>query len=135
MFLTPISVGKLSGLTTSTAARAFIMPFAGRLTALKINDTTNVTASDSNYFTITCVNKGLDGSGSTAMIATCTTKATGTGATGDITANVPKDATLSTTYANTLFVEGDVILVTATKTSSGAFTNGSVEIFAVPGGY
>jgi hypothetical protein len=135
MFLTPINVGRLDGLTTSTASRAFIMPFAGRLTALKISDTTAVTASDTNYFTITCVNKGLAAAGSTAMIATCTTKATGTGATGNIAANIPASATVSTTYASTLFVEGDVILVTATKSASGAFTNGAIDILAVPGGY
>jgi len=134
MYVTPICVGRLN-FTTTTAARAFIMPFGGRLTAVLISDTTAVTASDSNYHTFTVVNKGLANTGSTAMIGTTTSKATGTGATGNITANIPESATLSTTYANTLFVEGDVILVSATRTSSGAFTNGAVELLAVPGGY
>jgi hypothetical protein len=136
MFLTPVCVGRIDGLTnTSTYLRDFVMPFAGRVTAVKINDTTAVTASDSNYYTLTLVNKGLAGAGSTSPIGTCTTKATGTGATGNISANIPASATLHTTYANTLIVEGDVLQLTLTKTSSGAFTNGSVEIFAVPGGY
>src|SRR5574343_1424989 len=100
MYVTPINVGRLN-FTTTTAGRAFIMPFSGRLTAVNISDTTNVTASDSNYHTFTVVNKGAAGSGSTAMIATTTSKATGTGATGNITANVPKAATLAITYAST----------------------------------
>jgi hypothetical protein len=134
MFVTPRVVGRLN-FTTTTAGRAFVMPFSGRLTAVKISDTTAVTASDTNYHTFTVVNKGLANAGTTAMIATTTSKATGTGATGDIAANIPKDATLSTTYADTLFVEGDVVLVTATRASSGAFTNGAVTLIAVPGGY
>ena len=134
MYVTPISVGRLA-FTTTTAARAFIMPFSGRLTAVKISDTTAHSASDSNYHTITVVNKGAAAAGSTAMVATTNTKATGTGATGDLAANVPADATLSTTYANTLFTEGDVILVTATRASSGSLTNGCVDLLAVPGGY
>ena len=134
MFRAPVHIGRLLSVTTTTS-RAVIAPFSGRLTAVKISDTTNVTSSDTNYHTITVVNKGAAGSGSTAMISTTTTKATGTGATGDITANIPKDATLSTTYANTLITEGDVILVTATRASSGAFTNGAIDLFAVPGGY
>ena len=135
MFLAPVNVGRLGFVAGSTSLKAFVMPFAGRLTAVKISDTTAITASDSNYHTITVVNKGLAGSGAVAMIATTTTKATGTGATGNIAANVPADVTLSTTYANTLFVEGDVILVTATNAASGTGTNANVDLFAVPGGY
>ena len=133
MFLAPVNVGRLGFVAGSTSLKMFVMPFAGRLTAVKISDSTAITASDTNYHTITVVNKGTAGSGATAMIAATTTKATG--GTGDITAYIPKDATLSTTYANTLFAEGDVIAVTATVASSGTGTAANVDLFAVPGGY
>lgn len=135
MFLAPINVGRLGFTAGATSLKAFVMPFDGRLTAVKISDSTDITASDTNYHTITVVNKGKAGSGAVAMVATTTTKATGTGATGNVTAYIPKDATLSTTYANTLFVEGDVILVTATNAASGTGTAANVDLFAVPGGY
>ena len=65
------------------------------------------------------------------MVAATTTKITG--GTGNITAYIPVDATLSTTYADTLFDEGDVILVTATVASSGTGTAANVDLIAVAG--
>ena len=133
MLLTPVCIGRIDGIVATDLTRDFVMPFPGRLTALKLVDSTAHSASDSNYQTITCVNKGAAGAGTTAMIAATTTKATG--GLGDLAANVPVSATLSTTYANTLFAEGDVIQVAVVKASSGTLTNGSIQLLAVPGGY
>ena len=135
MFLTPVCVARIDGIVATDITRDFVMPFDGRLTAASLTDSTAHSASDSNYQTITCVNKGAAGAGSTAMIATTNTKSTGTGALGDLSANIPKAITLSTTYANTLIKAGEVVQIAIVKASSGTLTNGSVEILAVPGGY
>ena len=135
MFLFPTCVAEIHGIVTTDITRDYVMPFAGRITAVKIVDSTAHTASDTDYQTVTLVNKGAAGSGSTAMIATTNTRSTGTGALGDLAADVAKSATLSTTYANTLIAEGDVVQLKIVKASSGTLTNGSIQVLAVPGGY
>jgi len=93
---------------------------AGTITAIRLNVDTTVAANDTNYWTFTAVNKGPAGTGTTDVLALSdanTTKLTGGSA---LTNFVQRALTLHGTGANLIVAAGDVLLLTATKTASGA---------------
>ena len=114
---------------TTAATVYWVAPWAGTLSAVKVVDTANVTANDTNYMTVTATNVGSDGSGSTAM-ASGNSKATG-GLT--FAANVATALTNSSTPADLKFSAGDVIKVVAAASGIGTFTNATLQLDVIPG--
>jgi hypothetical protein len=125
------TAGVTSIATTSTTDEYIIAAKTGKVTGIKLNSLSGLAAHDSNYITPTVTNLGqADASGTTALLAASdanTTKATGGSA---LTANVPREFTLSSTAANLNVTEGDVLRcrATATGTLAGAVTRPMWEI-------
>lgn len=72
-----------------------------------------ITASDANYTTLSIMN------GATTM-ATVDTRTSGSGGTGNVTADTAYAFTLSTTVANRRCVGGDTLTITKAETGTGA---------------
>lgn len=124
------TAGTTSIATTSTTDEYIIAAKTGKVTAVKLNSLSGLAAHDSNYITPTVVNLGAAASGTAAILAVSdanTTKATGGSA---LTANVVRSWTLSSTAADLLVTEGDVIRIraTATGTLAGAVTRPLWEV-------
>lgn len=109
---------------TTTVAKSFdfIAPCTGTVTNAKFWGTSTLAANDTNYVTFTLTNIGQAGSGTTVMLAATdanTTKATGGSA---VTADVPRNLTLTSTGANLAVNSGDLIRLTLTQTGTLANT-------------
>lgn len=122
--------GTTSIATTSTTDEYLIAQKTGKITAVKLLSLSGLAAHDSNYITPTVVNLGAAAAGTAAILAVSdanTTKATGGSA---LTANVVRSWTLSSTAADLLVTEGDVIRIRATATGTlvGAVTRPQWEI-------
>lgn len=90
----------------------------GKVTAVRFVTSTNLTASDTNYWTFALENKGNDGTGTEAVLAATdanTTKATGGSA---LDTDTPRSFTLHGTAANLDTLAGAVLVLTVTKTAS-----------------
>lgn len=112
--------------TIPTAAGAtdvyFTAPFNGNLKSAQISPLTALTANDTNYITFTATNLGLDGLGTTVMLAATapnTTKATGGVA---LAVNTARALAVHGTAANLAVLKGQRIKVTATGTGTLANT-------------
>lgn len=90
----------------SKVLRVYYVPAAG------------VTAHDSNYATIT-VSKYTAAGASKTTVATITTQTTGGGGSGDWTALVPMEITLSSTLANRIVEPKATLTYEIAKASSG----------------
>lgn len=107
-----------SATLNGTSTLMFRAPVSGIVTSLNVAVQTSITADDTNYWTVTAVNKGANGAGSAAILATSdanTTKATG-GA--GLTAFLDRSFTLTSTVADKTVVAGQIIAITLTKTAS-----------------
>lgn len=103
----------LGSVSATTSQILFTAPTNCVLTNFDMVTKDDITANDTNYWTIALTNKGSDGSGSDT-IASLTTEATGgQGFTGYDTWNI---GSLDSAY--TTFTKGDVVLLTLTKTAS-----------------
>ena len=123
-----VVVVPLGAVSTTTNFCVFIAPVAGSLNQCLLVTKDAITASDSNYWTITLTNKGAAGTG-TDKIAEKTTKATGG------TAFAAYDAwnigTLSSTYK--VLAAGDVVTLTLTITGTAtAFAEAAVMLEFLP---
>ena len=114
------------GGVSATSAWAIISPsHAGTLASATITAKATLSASDTDYWTFTMVNKGPGGSGTTAMLAETdanTTKVTGG---SGITAFVARSLSLHASPANLAHAAGDVLVFTATKSGSAAAIDGA----------
>lgn len=104
------------GAVAATTVVLTTAPVTGTLIGASIVDSTAITASDTNYWTVAIVNLGASNAGTQAMLANTaanTTKATGGSSMG---ANTPfAQALASTSLAVT---KGDVLQITLTKTAA-----------------
>lgn len=104
--------------TTGSETTYIIAPIDGKLESIDFTCADDLAANDTNYITFTVVNKGQDGSGSTAMLKAAddnTTKATGGSA---LTTDAKRSLILSTTASNLEVAKGDVLAVTVTATGT-----------------
>ena len=112
------SPGTTSIATTSTTDEYIIVKKTGKVTSAGLWSLSGLAAHDSNYITPTIVNLGAAGSGTAALLAVSdanTTKSTGGAA---LTANVQRSWTLTSTAADLLVTEGDVLRCRATATGT-----------------
>lgn len=103
----------------------FPAPFAGRLVSATYAPNANITGADSNTRTVSIVNKGASGAGTTVMAALPLVSG------ANATAFDEKVIPLSGTEENLTFDEGDVIAWVSTHAASGLADPGglvSVEI-------
>lgn len=121
---------------TTTVAKSFdfIMPATGTVTNAKFWGTATLATDNTNYVTFTLTNLGQAGSGTTVMLAATdanTTKVTGGSA---VTADVPRNLTLTGTAANLAVNSGDLIRLTVTQTGTLAntITGASAALTMVP---
>ena len=122
--------GTTSIATTSTTDEYLIAKKTGKITSAELSSLSGLTAHDTNYLTFAITNLGAAGSGSAAILASSdlnTTKSTGS--TG-LTANVRRALTLTSTAADLIVTEGDLIRLRATSaaTLAGAVTRPSWKI-------
>lgn len=117
----------ITSITIPTAAGAtdtyMTVPVTGVLTAAQLTPLVALTAHDTNYITWTITNLGLDGTGTTVMLATTpagvnTTKVTGGTA---LAVNTQHALTVHGTAANVAVVKGQRLKITAT--GSGTLAN------------
>ena len=124
------TAGTTSIATTSTTDEYIVVAKTGKVTAAKLNSLSGLAAHDTNYLTFAITNLGAAASGTAALLAATdanTTKATGGSL---LTANVVRSLTLSSTAADLLVTEGDVLRLRATSaaTLGGAVTRPMWEI-------
>lgn len=124
------TAGTTSIATTSTTDEYIVVAKTGKVTAAKLNSLSGLAAHDTNYLTFEITNLGAAASGTAALLAATdanTTKATGGSL---LTANVVRSLTLSSTAADLLVTEGDVLRLRATSaaTLGGAVTRPMWEI-------
>jgi len=106
------------GTLSATGTFLFVAPHACTVTAMSLASATAVAGDNTNYWTFAAINKTSSGSGTTAVLAATdpnTTKATGG---TSISAYIVRDLTLHGTSGNLDLAAGDVVVFTATKTSS-----------------
>jgi hypothetical protein len=98
-------------------------PFAGTVTAISYTPEANITGDDTNSRTLTVVNKGLDGNGTTVV----GTLAFTTGING--TDFNEQAFTLSEVEDATTVAEGDILALVSTAVASGlADPGGLVQV-------
>lgn len=124
------TAGTTSIATTSTTDEYIVVAKTGKVTAAKLNSLSGLAAHDTNYLTFAITNLGAAASGTAALLAATdanTTKSTGGSL---LTANVVRSLTLSSTAADLLVTEGDVLRLRATSaaTLAGAVTRPMWEI-------
>ena len=124
------TAGTTSIATTSTTDEYIVVAKTGKVTAAKLNSLSGLAAHDTNYLTFAITNLGAAASGTAALLAATdanTTKSTGGSL---LTANVVRSLTLSSTAADLLVTEGDVLRLRATSaaTLGGAVTRPMWEI-------
>ncbi|MGB7158550.1 MAG: hypothetical protein WBD40_10825 [Tepidisphaeraceae bacterium] len=110
------------GTVAATTSFSIVAPnHAATLSLAPLTVKTAITASDTNYWTASMVNKGASGAGSTAMLLATdanTTKATAPGS--GISAYVARQLALHGTGANLITAANDVLEFTLTKTAAAA---------------
>ena len=124
------TAGTTSIATTSTTDEYIVVAKTGKVTAAKLNSLSGLAAHDTNYLTFAITNLGAAASGTAALLAATdanTTKSTGGSL---LTANVVRSLTLSSTAADLLVTEGDVLRLRATSaaTLAGAVTRPMWEL-------
>lgn len=100
--------------TATSSEPIFIAPCACRIKALSWVPSADVTGDNTDYFTLGIQNAGQAGAGTTALV-TVKTYTTGVGET-DFNESV---FTLTTTEADLVLAEGDVVKAVRTKAGSG----------------
>lgn len=115
--------------TTSVDKVLGSLPRNATITAIKLTVNTTVAAHDTNYWTFAVTNR-TSGAGTTVLLAATdanTTKATGGSA---VTAYTARTLTLTSTTADLLVDEGDLISFTATKAASASdLVDCTLEVF------
>ena len=107
-----LPVGALGATTSATPAIARA-PFAGVVSAVRYAPVANITGADSNTRTLTLVNKGQDGNGTTSVASLPLVSGT------NLTDYNETDLTLSGTPANLVVAEGDILAWSSVYTASG----------------
>ena len=113
-----VAIGTVNATTTTT--RKLIAPCAGTITGLGFPVNTTVATSDVNYWTLSAVNKGAAGTGTTAVLAATDANTTKTTGGSGFTNYVMRYLALHGTGANLVVAKGDVIILTFTKTAAAA---------------
>ena len=120
-------LGSLIG-SSGTEVPIFKAPMRCRVMAVSLMNTAAIAAHASNYGTATCYNKGSTGSGTTSAAARSMTVAGGAVAAFD-----PYDLTLSTTPANLIVEEDEVLSFDWAEAGTGAdLTLAAVQVDWVP---
>lgn len=98
-------------------------PFAGRVTSVTYTPDSTITGADTNTRTLTLVNKGAAGAGSTVIATLALTN--GVNATG----SDEKALTLTVTTADRVVAEGDILAFVSTHAGTGlADPGGLVQV-------
>lgn len=108
--------------TTSTTTEYVVASASGSITAATITPLVALATSDTNYITWTITNLGQANAGTAVILAATsanTTKVTGGSA---LAINTPRSLTLTSTAADLVVVEGDVLQIVATATGTLANT-------------
>lgn len=106
---------------TTTVGEA---PFAGTVTSVTYVPRADIVGADTNTRTLTLVNKGLDGNGTTVVATLALNAAAGTKADFDEHA-----LTLSVVAGATTVAEGDILTFVSTHAASGlADPGGKVQV-------
>jgi len=108
--------------TTGNTDWFVIVSIGGRLSSADFSGTDALAANDTNFITFTITNLGRAGGGSTALLGTDTTQATGGTAIG---ADTVRELILSTTVNATAVVAGERLRIRAavTNTLANSVTN------------
>lgn len=104
-------------------------PQAGTLTAVGYATVTAITGANTNTRSVTLVNKGAAGSGTTVMATLQFDSGVNT------TANVPKTITLSATPANLQVAAGDVLQWQSTHIGTGIADPGGLALITIAANY
>lgn len=99
--------------------------FDGTVAGVKYIPDAGLTSNDTNYRTLSIVNKGANGAGATSA-ASSATKTAGGGGTGDFTAFKAVSIALSGTPANLAFASGDVLAFSSVHVGTGVADPGGV---------
>lgn len=110
-------------IAATTVFDVFEAPEACKITSFEIAVTASITANDTNYWSLSLINEGAAGGGSTELLTIAgdvnSTKATGgTGLTADVLQSFGLNA------SNTTLAALDVLKLTLTKAASGADLTG-----------
>jgi hypothetical protein len=111
------AVGTAGNDLTSVIGEA---PFAGTVTAVSYVPDTAITGANTNSRTISLVNKGQDGTGSTTVASLALTSGVNIAAADEGT------VTLSGTAANRVVASGDVLAFVSTHVGSGIVDPGGL---------
>lgn len=95
-------------------------PFAGTLTSASFTPEANITGDNTNKRTLTVVNKGADGNGTTVMATLDFVTATNANDFDELA------FTLSATAANKVVAEGDIIAVVEAVAGTGLANPGGL---------
>lgn len=116
----------VAGQSTAGSAAEFVLgraPFAVEVTAVRFIPAAGITGANTNFFTITCRNRGSAGTGTTLVASKDYTSGV------NETAWVPGTVTLSGTAANLLVAEGDPLTCEKLVTGTGlGMPAGVVEV-------
>jgi hypothetical protein len=104
-------------------------PQAGTLTAVGYATVTAITGANTNTRSVSLVNKGAAGSGTTVMATLQFDSGVNT------TASVPKTITLSATAANLVVAAGDILQWQSTAVGTGIADPGGLALITIAANY
>jgi hypothetical protein len=100
----------------------FVAPFAATVTSVQYVTPSAITGADTNSRTVSLINKGAAGSGSTAVATLALVSGVNT------VAYVPKAITLSGTAANLVLAAGDVLNWNSLHVGTGIADTGGLVV-------
>jgi hypothetical protein len=100
----------------------FVAPFPATVTSVQYVTPSAITGADTNSRTVSLINKGAAGSGSTAVATLALTSGVNT------VAYVPKAITLSGTAANLVLAAGDVLNWNSLHVGTGIADTGGLVV-------
>ena len=101
-----------------------------KVTAVKFSPATAITGNGTNFATLSCENKALDGTGTTEVASL----AFDTPTTDDVASHDEKAITLSVTAANLILVAGQVLSLKKAVGGTGMIIDGKVRVEFEPAG-
>lgn len=120
--------------TTGSVSTSVITLADGYLKSIIIsNESTTLTASDTEYLTFSLVNKGTDGNGTTSMLTANNTTKTTVGHLGVLTQYAPKTLLLSSTYSDLAIVKNSCLVLTTTTTTASTLAAKTLRVVFVYG--
>lgn len=115
-----------------TATASAVIPFDCYVESIYVeNESTSLTASDTEYLTFSIINKGTSGSGTTELLtAVATTKTTG-GHLGALTQWSSKTFTLNSTANALKITAGSTVSLLITTTTASSLTGRTMRVCLV----